>query len=249
VAGPAETNRPIRTQTNVAPTDRRPRASARLQDGARFPRPETCRAADRAGCGRESPSFAPAMARAGACPSGRHVCRPDPGGLPGRFPSASNFSLRPTATERTRNSFQPRCIRKRPQRGGELRPVKFKGSLSSPNKSRTAPNGSRAFKAVEPFSARRAHTHTGDLRPSGYSQRRQAIIFRLVALCVWARHSGMRRLAQARNPYSLCRRLEVEREYRGYGFRARGYARPGMTMLEHFLGDLNRRGIPKGLEF
>src|SRR5882724_9298109 len=39
------------------------------------------------------------------------------------------------------------------------------------------------------------------------------------------RHSGMRRLAQARNPYSLCWRMDAEHEYWGYGFRVRAKAR------------------------
>jgi hypothetical protein len=44
-------------------------------------------------------------------------------------------------------------------------------------------------------------------------------------------HSGMRLLAQARNPYALCRRIDDEREHRGYGFRARSLrSRPGMTV-------------------
>jgi hypothetical protein len=56
----------------------------------------------------------------------------------------------------------------------------------------------------------------------------------------------MRFLAQARNPYSLCRRVDTELEYRGYGFRARSFSdkidfvnfaqnsRPGMTAHEFF---------------
>jgi hypothetical protein len=57
----------------------------------------------------------------------------------------------------------------------------------------------------------------------------------------------MRLLAQARNPYSLCWRLNAEREYRGYGFRVRSFSdkidyvnfaqnsRPGMTVVALFL--------------
>src|ERR1700760_3176924 len=42
------------------------------------------------------------------------------------------------------------------------------------------------------------------------------------------RHSGMRHLAQARNPSPLCD-VEDELCHRGYGFRARARARPEMT--------------------